>query len=255
MPSHFFTNLVCPFAHRAALTLRLRPMLVEPEWRFVPLSKQMMVAEHDGVEAVQFGGMFRESGSLEELQAIREQYVRDVNSAGEVPALQLPTGEVIVESEILAEYIDSISTAEGPRLVPSDPLVCAQMRLAMKRFNGVVPLLFKMLGANAAQEQHEISLELEEKLVAFEQTLVADSPFAVSSGCTLADVHCAPFLYRFQVTLKHFRAHDLLERHPRICALLDAVGSMQEFQETVLSREEFVRAYAPNVEGFGKYST
>ena len=48
-------------------------------------------------------------------------------------------GDIITESEILAEYFDMSSQTSTPKLVPSDPVKASHMRLAMKKFNDVVP--------------------------------------------------------------------------------------------------------------------
>lgn len=48
-------------------------------------------------------------------------------------------GEIITESEILAEYFDMTSKTSKPRLIPSDAVKASHMRLAMKKFNDVVP--------------------------------------------------------------------------------------------------------------------
>ena len=54
-------------------------------------------------------------------------------------------GDIITESEILAEYFDMSSQTSTPKLVPSDPVKASHMRLAMKKFNDVIPGLRDLL--------------------------------------------------------------------------------------------------------------
>ena len=61
------------------------------------------------------------------LRKRKELYVSEVTESGETPALRLACGTVLVESEIVSEHIDSVSTAPGPRLVPADPVLASKV--------------------------------------------------------------------------------------------------------------------------------
>ena len=114
--------------------------------------------------------------------------------------------------------------------------------------------MFGLLSELQPEQQAIILSTLNAKLLRFEESLVENGPFAVGATCTLADVHCAPFLYRFEITLKHFRSHSLLGAHARAASLLAACQELTEFKETTLTEAEYVQAYAPNANGFSKYS-
>ena len=122
-----YSNLACPYAHRATLALALRPLPcdVHP----VPTTNQFGTIDRLGVAAGDPVGMFADM-TAEELHARKDAYRSDVNPSGEVPALRLPSGEVLRESEIVAEYLDAVSEADTPRLVPAEPLLACRMRLA-----------------------------------------------------------------------------------------------------------------------------
>jgi len=248
-----FTNRVCPFAHRAHITQLMRPPSVPVTIHYAPLSKQLLVAKRDGVEKVQFGGMFKGMG-VTELEEARAALVA-ISPAGETPTLRLSSGEVIVESEIVSEFLDETClNSSRPPLVPADPRRRAAMRTAMKRFNDVLPLLFRLL-ANQDKAMHAaIGKELEAKLQCFEGCLDEAGPWAVGGSCSLADIHCAPFLHRFQITLRHYRGYHLLSSTPRVAGLLFAVQATPEFQESVLSDEDYIAGYAENAGGMSVFS-
>jgi maleylpyruvate isomerase len=56
----------------------------------------------------------------------RAQAFLDINPQGLVPALELPTGEVLTQSLAIIEYLDE--TIPEPPLLPADPLARAQVR-------------------------------------------------------------------------------------------------------------------------------
>merc|ERR1739848_34694 len=83
--------------------------------------------------------------TAQQLHDLKAKYKSDIISSGETPALQLASGEVISESDIVCEYIDASCTSAGPRLMPADPLIGSRIRLSMKRFDTVPPAMVALL--------------------------------------------------------------------------------------------------------------
>merc|ERR1719217_1358535 len=81
---------------------------------------------------------FWEGKNPDDLSNLKRQYVELINSSGEVPTMTTEAGGNVRESEIVAEYLDSVGSTDTPKLVPQDPMQAAHMRLAMKTFNDVV---------------------------------------------------------------------------------------------------------------------
>ncbi|CAE8741979.1 unnamed protein product [Polarella glacialis] len=187
-----FTNPICPFAQRATFALALRPLPHNVHW--VPLSLQLAWAEKFGVEKVPVGQVFA-GISAEELKGGKEHYKGSINATGEVPSLQLPSGEVVMESEIVAEYIDSVAT-QGTKLMPEDPLLASRVRLAMKRFSDSVASCYQLLMNQDPAKDQEYADAIKAKWTKFADVLDKNGPFCFGSSVTMADVHCAPFLYR-----------------------------------------------------------
>lgn len=67
----------------------------------------------------------------------------DKSPEGKVPAIELPNGETLYESLILADYLDE-KYPERP-LYPRDPLAKAKDKLLMEKFNRVIRGIYKML--------------------------------------------------------------------------------------------------------------
>ena len=188
----------------------------------VPTTNQFGVIDVLGVEAGDVLGSY-EGRTAEELHQYKEEYKRTVNASGEVPSLQLPCGAVVVESEIVSEYMDAATKRE---LVPSDPATAARVRLAMKRFNDVPVAIVRLLKNQSPDQDEALVARLDVVLSKFLSALDQSAAFCIGDSITLADVHAAPFIYRFGIVLRHYRGYDMMERFPRLEALLNAVAEL-----------------------------
>jgi len=235
-----FTNPICPFAQRATFALALRPLPHNVHW--VPLSLQLAWAEKFGVEKVPVGQVFA-GISAEELKGGKEHYKGSINATGEVPSLQLPSGEVVMESEIVAEYIDSVAT-QGTKLMPEDPLLASRVRLAMKRFSDSVASCYQLLMNQDPAKDQEYADAIKAKWTKFADVLDKNGPFCFGSSVTMADVHCAPFLYRFSLLLPHYRSFNPLADLPRLQQVLEACEKMPEFHQLQpIASDDILSAY------------
>jgi len=236
-----WTNPVCPFAHRAAFTVKYREPAGGASWHWVPLSSELSKAAKDGVEALN-SGLWTDS-TPEQMNEIKATYKEKLNASGEVPTVVSASGDIVVESEICAEYLDAIGTAGTP-LVPTDPVQVAKMRLAMKKFGDIIgPCYGLLFNKDPAQDAAKVEV-IKQKMAAWVSTLAETGPFALGANMSLADVHAAPFLHRFVHTLSAHRNFHILEGFPRAKGLVQAVEKLPAFQETTLPAEKFIQAYS-----------
>ncbi|CAE8657024.1 unnamed protein product, partial [Polarella glacialis] len=239
----FFTNICCPYAHRAMLALELRPARAALRSVNVPLTSQFGTLDKWGVVKADLLDMFV-GKSLED----KAEFKSSVNPSGEVPALRLATGEVVAESEIVAEYFDATSESSSHKLVPVDPLAASRVRLVMKMFNPVVIPIVQLLKNQDPGKDAQLAEQLNACLEKFVLRLGTESGFCVGSVCTLADVHAVPFLWRFGFLVKHFRGYDIFQAHPRLALLAKSFEEMPEFQAVMkregLTKEKLIPMYA-----------
>ena len=65
----------------------------------------------------------------------KAQWFKDFNG-GMVPILEFPTGDLIPESNIAAEYAMQVAgTDQGIKLIPDDPVQACHMRAKIVEFN------------------------------------------------------------------------------------------------------------------------
>ena len=252
-----YSTMACPYAHRAMLALELRPVRhLCHDSTSITTANQLSVVDRIGLSPGDTLGMLgmHAGKTADIMHARKEAFKRDVNPTGEVPSLLLASGSVVCESEIVCEYLDATSDSDSPRLMPAEPLAAARVRMAMKRFNevpGALVALLKNQDVARATSGHghglvETSLlrnialqwRVETSLAAAVDSALSkflvgidkDAHFCFEGGaCTLADVHAAPFVYRFNIVLAHYRGYHLTSRHPRLGRLLRAMEALPQW--------------------------
>ncbi|MEE1867708.1 MULTISPECIES: maleylacetoacetate isomerase [Pseudomonas] len=155
----------------------------------------------------------------------REEHFLALNPQGRVPALKIDSGELLVQSPAIIEYLEEVYPS--PALLPQDPVQRAQVR-------GVAALIgcdihplhnvsvlnqLRGLGQNDAQVSQWIAHWVSQGLAAVEQ-LIGDEGFCFGEEPGLADVYLIPQLYaaeRFNIDLGGFsrirRVAGLAEQH------------------------------------------
>jgi maleylacetoacetate isomerase len=143
----------------------------------------------------------------------RRPEFRAVNPQMRVPTLVAPSGEVLIQSLAIIEYLDE--THPDPPLLPKDPIARAQIRALVDviacdihPLNNVGPLRY--LKNQMGQGQSAIDAWYHHWVrTGFEalEALVRPAPYAFGSQVTLADVCLVPQVYnarRLKVPLDSF---------------------------------------------------
>lgn len=157
---------------------------------------------------------------------------------GFVPALELESGEVLIESLAIIQYLETVFP-KSPSLFPKDPIELARALAFSEVINaGTHPLqnptvpayLKEVFGASADQQKQwsqywiKNGLTLYEKLLP-DSILKEQTPFSVKSGFSIADICLLPQLYnaeRYEVKLESFQKISSIMAH------LKQLGSYQK---------------------------
>ena len=143
----------------------------------------------------------------------RKPAYRAVNPQMRLPALQLDSGDVLVQSLAIIEYLDELHP--NPPLLPRDPLARAKVRALAQviacyihPLNNTAPLRY--LKHQLGQEQAKIDAWYHHWILeGFDalEALLGPGPYAFGSEVTLADVCLVPQVAnarRFKVPLDKF---------------------------------------------------
>jgi maleylacetoacetate isomerase len=161
----------------------------------------------------------------------RKPEFRAINPQMRVPALKLDSGDVLIQSLAIIEYLDE--THPEPPFLPRDPLARAKVRALAQAIacdihplNNVAPLRY--LKRELGQEQAKIDgwyhHWIHEGFAALEDML-GPGPYAFGSEVTLADICLVPQVYnarRFKVPL---------DGYPKIVAADAACGKLAAFDK------------------------
>ncbi|MGH6762852.1 MAG: glutathione S-transferase family protein [Phyllobacterium sp.] len=143
---------------------------------------------------------------------------REVSPFGRVPVLITGSGETILESAVIAEYLEE--RFPEPRLLPEDP----RDRAIVRMFTRIAELevltptmqLFELVSSPHRDEKRisDLFAKLERGLAVLESRMVA-GPFALGEHATFADAWLTPIRFIFN-NFRHLTGRsDLLDPYPK----------------------------------------
>jgi maleylacetoacetate isomerase len=167
----------------------------------------------------------------------RKPAYRAINPQMRVPALKLDSGEVLIQSLAIIEYLDEVHPQ--PPLLPSDPVERAQVRALAQLvacdihpLNNVAPLRY--LKNELGQDQSKIDTWyhhwVREGFDALE-AMVSPGPYAHGADVTLADICLVPQVANAR------RLKVPLDPYPRIVAIDAACAQLSAFEEARPERQ------------------
>lgn len=155
-----------------------------------------------------------------------------LNPLGKVPVLALDNGEVLFDSPVIVEYLDSL---KAPALLPAS----GEARWAMLRWEALADgildaavIRFLELRRPVAQQSAETMKRQEEKIARsldYTERHLGNGPWLMSDRFTIADLAMA-------VALEYtdFRyPHDWRSRHQRLASWHSGIGARPSFIETL----------------------
>jgi maleylacetoacetate isomerase len=156
---------------------------------------------------------------------------RSINPQMRLPALQLDSGDVLIQSLAIIEYLDEVHPQ--PPLLPRDPVARAKVRALAQviacdihPLNNVGPLRY--LKNELGQEQAKIDAWYHHWILdGFEalEALLGAGPYAFGRDVTLADVCLVPQVYNAR------RLKVPLDRFPKIVAADAACNKLPAFDK------------------------
>ena len=156
---------------------------------------------------------------------------RAINPHMRLPALQLDSGDVLVQSLAIIEYLDEVHPQ--PPLLPRDPVERAKVRALAQLvacdihpLNNIGPLRY--LKNELGQEQAKIDAWYHHWVIdGFEalEATIRPAPYSFGSEVTLADICLVPQVYNAR------RLKVPLDRFPKIVAADAACGKLAAFDK------------------------
>jgi len=255
-----WSNPACPFAHRAWIAAIEKE--IDFEFKLIPLSGEIAKIEKTKKEPKEIAEEFPafsiwvdQKKTSQEIVQLKEWYKQNVNPTGEVPTVEVD-GKFVPESEICAEFLDTLFPNKGTRLVPADPYKAAKIRLAIKGFSNFTTASYGLLMNQESEKDAEFGEKISSELTKFFRHFVPveEGPYFLGKDFSLADVVAAPFFDRFRYILSHYRGFHVLPSAdhdkeypwaPRARAWFAAVEQRKSFKETTQNSAWVIAAYEP----------
>ena len=167
-----------------------------------------------------------------------------INPRGLVPVI-VHKGKSVYESSICIEYVDEAFHTDK-RLLPEDPYERARVRILCDFITKtLIPPYYKLLQKKDETERSDakecITNGLRKLFEDYDQT----SPFFGGDSLNMVDIMLAPFAYRYQVVLSHFRGFVIPEDgllklyhtwYKKLC-------SHSSFKETLPDDKKLIESY------------
>ncbi|PWN54271.1 glutathione S-transferase [Violaceomyces palustris] len=177
----------------------------------------------------------------------------ELNPKGLVPALRLEDGKGLGESTVILEYLEEAfslaSEGKVPSLLPplSDAYGRALSRLACDKINrNLVPAFYRYLQAQEPEAQARGAKEFLSALEGFTDEMDPKGPFWGGEKLGLPDVMAAPWCFRANCVLRHFRGFEIesMLQGTRYGQWQEAVFSHPAFKATTSTEELYLDSYA-----------
>lgn len=197
----YFGNPLCPWAHRAWITLELKK--IPFRYRQVPLI-----------------GFPKPADFLK------------LNPRGQVPTLQVDD-HIIRESDIVVDFLDELYPNKGQKLIPTDAYELAAARLFTKEFASMVSLFYRLRNEDdpAKQGEHIEKLRAMTKDLEAKLEKQSQGPYFLGDRLSIADVNCYPHIHRYATSLEQ-KGFNLFKEAPRFEAWYKALKEIEAFDKT-----------------------
>lgn len=161
----------------------------------------------------------------------RKPEFRAINPHMRLPALRLDSGDVLVQSLAIIDYLDE--THPEPPLLPKDPIARAKVRAISQviacdihPLNNVGPLRYlkNVLGQDQSKIDAWYHHWVQDGFDAVE-AMIETGPYACGNEITLADICLVPQVYNAR------RLKAPLDRYPKIVAVDAACAKLAAFDK------------------------
>jgi glutathione S-transferase len=180
---------------------------------------------------------------------------RKISPLGRIPVLELAPGDLIPESDVIAEYIEEIHPT--PSLLGKTPRESADIRV-LARLGDIYLMnnMFLLSGQTRRSTRSEavrdlLSGQVIRGVEALEQIIDGSGGYAICGRVTLADCALVPALFLIENVLPQTEVADPIPANPKVAAYWTAIRNdpsaarvMVELHRGLEERRELIRKMA-----------
>ena len=158
-------------------------------------------------------------------------------------------GKSVYDSPICIEFLEDFFPEKTPHLLPQDPFMKAKARLLGDHITKkIIPNFYAILGKETEEERKSAKEALTESVAQLMRDASEEGPFMLGAQPTLPDIMLAPWGYRSEVVLSHFRdfvfpSSDASPEFKRYHEWMKAVNEWDCFKKTLADEQKLIGTY------------
>ena len=138
---------------------------------------------------------------------------------------------------------------KSSHLIPIDPFQKAKMSLLNDHAdNNLIPAIFTYLMSKHDPDDASARAKMEQQFE-YHETALSESepegPYLLGKDFTLADVHLAPFMYRMDVALRHFKNYELpFNKFPKLLGWYELCRGRESVSRAECSQDAIIENFS-----------
>ncbi|ESL11733.1 thiol-dependent reductase 1 [Trypanosoma rangeli SC58] len=174
------------------------------------------------------------------------QWYKELNPRETVPMLQVDGKTCVFESDLIAQYIDGISSP-ARALMGSTAYQRHQVEFFLSQVGDLIRAYFTLLRDPFNAEKRK---SVDDNTVYIEGIFSANQgtgPYFLDEVISMADIMLIPFLVCFKPVLSYYSGYDVFQKAPRIKEMYLAAVQRPSVKETSPTPEELIDAFKHKV--------
>ncbi|RNF24679.1 thiol transferase Tc52 [Trypanosoma conorhini] len=174
------------------------------------------------------------------------QWYKELNPRETVPTLQLDGKRCVFESDLIAQYIDGISSP-ARSLMGSTTYQRHRVEFFLSQVGDLIRAYFTLLRDPFNAEKRKSVDENTKYIEGIFSENQGKGPYFLDEAISMADIILIPFLVCFKPVLSYFSGYDIFQKAPRIKEMYVAALQRPSVKETSPKPEEIITYFKSKV--------
>lgn len=165
-------------------------------------------------------------------------WYKKLNPSETVPTLVVGGDKIILESNLVAQYLDTASTPSGAMMAGNNAVERQRIELFMSQVGFFVSAARTLLQDPLNEEKRA---KLDDAVRYVESTFSAQQlsgPYLLGEKFSYGDICILPFLHQFKATLSYYTGYDVFGLAPNLKRMYAAALERESVKQTFLPAEE-----------------
>lgn len=172
------------------------------------------------------------------------EFYKKLNPNETVPTLVVDNSKVILESNLIAQYIDTIAPPKSSFMRGNNPAGYQKIQFFMSQVGELTQAARKLLQDPFNLEKRKAVDDSAKYIDDIFASSQLSGPFLLDDEFSYGDICVLPFLHQFKITLSYYAGYDIFSHAPHLKKMYAAAIKRDSVIKTVRSAEECVAGSA-----------